>query len=101
LLDENKGIKSDGEAGPMINIKTKPRELIRTKDISLAMLVNKEGDILWRKGREIKEKTIDEGDGFPKSYLKRSIHNGNILEEQNIEAVKKPFYDLRRCEDER
>jgi hypothetical protein len=37
----------------MINIKTKLWELLRTKDISLAMLVNKEGEILWRKGREI------------------------------------------------
>jgi transcriptional regulator with PAS, ATPase and Fis domain len=66
------------------NIKTKLWDLLKEKEVSLVMLYNKDGEILWHKGRTIIGKTIDEGDGFSKSYIKRTLKNCYAIEQENV-----------------
>ena len=66
------------------NIKTKLWKLLRNKDVSLAMIVHHEGEILWHRGREIKGKYIGDGQGFSKSCLLESIKNANAFEEEDV-----------------
>jgi transcriptional regulator with PAS, ATPase and Fis domain len=66
------------------SIKTKLWELLKDKDVSLALLYNREGEILWHKGRKIIGRTIDEGDGFSKSYIKETIKKPGAVEKENI-----------------
>lgn len=66
------------------SIKTKLWELLEEKEVSLAMLYNKDGEILWHKGRDIIGRTIEEGDGFSKSYIKRTMMNPRTVEEENV-----------------
>lgn len=67
------------------SIKAKLWELLKNKDVSLALLYNREGEILWHKGRNIIGRTVEEGDGFSKSYIKKTINNPAAIEEENIE----------------
>jgi transcriptional regulator with PAS, ATPase and Fis domain len=66
------------------SIKTKLWSLLKEKDVSLAMLYNREGDILWHRGREIKGRTIKEGEGFSKSSIIGTMKNGGALEEEDV-----------------
>ncbi len=66
------------------SIKTKLWELLKGKEVSLALLYNREGEILWHKGREIIGRTIEEGEGFSKSYIKGTINTPGTIEEENI-----------------
>jgi len=54
-------------------IKDKIWNLLKEKEISLAMIYDKEGKILWHKGREIQGKDVFAGYGFCKSYIKESL----------------------------
>jgi hypothetical protein len=65
-------------------IKTKLWEILKEKDISLAMVYEREGRILWHKGREIIGKTIQEGDGFSKSFLIKSLQTGEGIDRENV-----------------
>ncbi len=66
------------------SIKTKLWELLKGKEVSLALLYNRDGEILWHKGREIIGRTIEEGEGFSKSYIKGTINTPGTIEEENI-----------------
>ncbi|MCP5102938.1 MAG: hypothetical protein GY950_06155, partial [bacterium] len=66
------------------SIKKKLWDLLKEKDVSLAMLYNRKGEILWHKGREIDGKTIDEGKGFSRSYLKKVFDSHDTVEGENI-----------------
>jgi DNA-binding NtrC family response regulator len=69
------------------NIKTKLWELLKKKEISLAMIFNKEGEILWHRGREIKGRTLEEGHGFSRSCLRQCLAIDNTLIEQDVAVV--------------
>ena len=45
-------------------IKLKLWEILKKKEVSLAVVYDREGRLLWHKGREISGKTIEEGEGF-------------------------------------
>lgn len=66
------------------SLKTKLWDLLKEKDVSLAMLYNKKGEILWHKGRNIKGNTIEKGEGFSKSYIKKSLTNNVGIEIENV-----------------
>lgn len=66
------------------SIKAKLWELLKEKEVSLAMLYNREGEILWHRGREIVGRTVEEGDGFSKSYIKGTLENPGTIEEENV-----------------
>jgi transcriptional regulator with PAS, ATPase and Fis domain len=77
------------------SIKTKLWELLKGKEVSLAMLYNREGEILWHKGRDIIGGTIEEGDGFSKSYIKSTLNTSCTIEEENI-VISSETTDLSR-----
>jgi hypothetical protein len=54
-------------------IKDKIRNLLKEKEISLAMIYDKDGKILWHKGRDIEGKDVFTGSGFCKSYIEKSL----------------------------
>jgi hypothetical protein len=62
------------------SLKTKLWNLLKEKAVSLAMLYNKQGEILWHRGRQIKGKTVYTGDGFSKSYIKKSLEDNTAVE---------------------
>lgn len=66
------------------SIKTKLWNLLREKEVSLAMLYDKKGRILWHRGRKIKGKMIHSGEGFSKSAIEKTIHNGAPIEQEDV-----------------
>jgi len=66
------------------SIKTKLWDLLKEKEVSLAMLYNREGEILWHKGREIGGKTIYDGEGFSKTYIKKTLNNSDTIETEDV-----------------
>ena len=66
------------------SLKTKLWNLLKEKAVSLAMLYNKKGEILWHRGRHIKGKTVYTGDGFSKSYIKKSLEDNAAIEKENV-----------------
>jgi DNA-binding NtrC family response regulator len=65
-------------------IKTKLWDILKEKEVSLAMVYDREGRILWHKGREIIGKTIQEGEGFSKSFLIKSLQSGEGIDRENV-----------------
>lgn len=65
-------------------IKARIWELLREKEISLAILLNRDGDILWNRGRKIKGRTVGEGEGFSRSLILRALTCKDTLEEQDV-----------------
>lgn len=65
-------------------IKKKIWNLLEKKDVSLAMLYNKDGDILWHKGRGIVGRNVTGGEGFPKSHILETLDNPQPIEEENV-----------------
>jgi len=65
-------------------IKNKLSSLIKEKEVSLAMLYDSDGNILWHMGRNIVGRTIDEGQGFCKTYLIDSLKNKNWLYKRDV-----------------
>ena len=55
------------------SVKTLIWDFLKEREVSLAMIYNREGEILWHKGRGIKGRTIDEGEGFSKSLILKTI----------------------------
>jgi hypothetical protein len=53
------------------SIKTKLWDLLKEKEVSLAMLYNKNGEILWHKGRKITGKTIHQGEKLYQKNVKQ------------------------------
>jgi transcriptional regulator with PAS, ATPase and Fis domain len=65
------------------SIKEKVWEILKKKGVSLAMIFNGEGSILWSRGRKISGKTIAEGDGFCKSVIIESMKDKREINEQD------------------
>ncbi len=49
-------------------------QCIKNKEVSLFMIFSNEGEVLWRQGREVKGKTIRDGNGFCRSYCQEAIN---------------------------
>ena len=77
------------------SIKNKIWELLKEKEVSLAMLYNRKGEILWHRGREISGKTIAGGEGFSKSFIDKTRHPTDTVEEENV-IVTSEMVDLSR-----
>ena len=65
-------------------VKNKIWEMLKEKEVSLAMVYDREGKILWHKGRDIKGNSIQDGEGFSKSYLYKSLESGQGLDRENV-----------------
>jgi two-component system response regulator PilR (NtrC family) len=71
------------------SIKIKLWDILKEKQVSLAMLYDKKGEILWHRGRAISGRYIHEGQGFSKTYLAKAINNSNPIEEENVIVASK------------
>lgn len=67
------------------SIKAQLWELLKKKEVSLVMIFDKEGTILWNKGRKIEGKSIHLGNGFSKSFVKRIMTGSHIIQKENVE----------------
>lgn len=65
-------------------IKSQLWDLLKKKDVSLVMIYDNEGNILWHKGRRIKGKSIEDGEGFSKSFIKDTCCTTNAVVEKNL-----------------
>jgi DNA-binding NtrC family response regulator len=63
------------------SIKNKVWDILKGKEVSLAMLYDREGRILWHRGREIKGQTIVDGRGFSKSCAEAALTQGAAMED--------------------
>lgn len=54
----------------LAELKEKIWGILRDQDVSLAMIIGYDGEILWRRGRPVVGRTVSEGDGFSKTGLK-------------------------------
>lgn len=61
-------------------------DMLKEKDVSLALLFNHKGEILWSRGRKIMGKDVFQGEGFPKTYVHQVLDSGNPIEKENIIA---------------
>ncbi|MFC2155094.1 sigma 54-interacting transcriptional regulator [Acidobacteriota bacterium] len=64
-------------------IKEKIWEILKKKGISLAMIYDCEGKILWHKGRKISGRNITKGDGFCKSVIKKCMKDNKEISKQD------------------
>jgi DNA-binding NtrC family response regulator len=65
-------------------LKSRIWSLLAEKDVSLAMLFDRRGRILWHKGRSVRARTVEEGVGFPKSSIRTAIERGSALHEDDV-----------------
>ncbi len=63
------------------SIKNKVWEILKGKEVSLAMLFDREGRILWHRGRAIKGTTVAAGRGFSKSCAEAALKQGAARED--------------------
>ncbi len=65
-------------------IKNKLWNVLCEKDVSLAMVYDREGRILWHRGRGITGRTIESGEGFPKSLIRETISEPKALHTEDV-----------------
>jgi hypothetical protein len=65
------------------SIRTKIWELLKDKEVSLALIFDKEGKIHWHKGRKIKGDNVFDGEGFCKSYIVEALEQNVSIETEN------------------
>jgi DNA-binding NtrC family response regulator len=76
------------------HIKEKIWHLLKEKEISLVMIYDRSGKILWHKGREIDGPDIFEGYGFCKSYIQKSLENPGRIDIEDV--IKSDIADLSK-----
>lgn len=57
-------------------IKDRIWELLKDKEISLAMIFNSEGEILWHRGRRVDGRTLSRGAGYCSTPVLEVVRNG-------------------------
>jgi len=65
------------------SIKNKIWEIVQDKEISLVMIFNKKGEILWNKGRQVIGNNVFKGSGFSKTYTQEILRNERFLTAEN------------------
>jgi transcriptional regulator with PAS, ATPase and Fis domain len=75
-------VEAEGKEKPdMIEmVKDRIWVLLKDKEISLAMIYDNNGKILWHKGREIEGKDVYTGIGFCKSYIEESLKSSSRID---------------------
>jgi DNA-binding NtrC family response regulator len=63
------------------SIKNKIWDVLKGKEVSLAMLYDRDGRILWHRGRDIKGLTVMDGCGFSKSCAEAALKMGTARED--------------------
>jgi transcriptional regulator with PAS, ATPase and Fis domain len=69
------------------SVKTQLWDILKKKEVSLVMIFDKSGEILWHKGREIVGRSIHLGAGFSTSCAKKIIAHGNPIKTGDAQIV--------------
>jgi transcriptional regulator with PAS, ATPase and Fis domain len=69
------------------SVKTQLWDILKKKEVSLVMIFDKNGEILWHKGREIVGRSIHLGAGFSTSCAKKIIAHGNPIKTGDAQIV--------------
>ncbi len=64
-------------------IKNKIWAILRDKDVSLVMIYNRNGEILWHQGRPIQGRTLSQGGGFSSTLIRELLQSRQIIEKEN------------------
>lgn len=67
--------------------KRKLLDVLKEKEVSLAMIYDRDGRILWRSGRRIRGTTVENGEGFSKTSIKRTLSGEGPLCENDVMAT--------------
>jgi transcriptional regulator with PAS, ATPase and Fis domain len=65
-------------------IKAKLWNLLKDKSVSLVMIYNEKGEILWHRGRQITGRNVQEGGNFCKSYIFKSFKKKEEILKRNV-----------------
>ncbi|MCP4152897.1 MAG: sigma-54-dependent Fis family transcriptional regulator [bacterium] len=65
-------------------IKDRIWNILSKKEVSLVMIYDMDGNILWHRGRKITGRTVHEGEGFSKTYIKKAFEEGEVLETKGL-----------------
>jgi len=65
-------------------IKSKLWSVLSSKEVSLAMVYDRHGHILWHRGRTITGKSVEDGEGFPKSLIRDSLENRQEVGSEDV-----------------
>lgn len=66
------------------SIKNRLWRQLEGREVSLAMVYDCEGRILWHRGRTISGDTIEVGSGFPRSPIRQTLEDGVALEAEDV-----------------
>jgi transcriptional regulator with GAF, ATPase, and Fis domain len=78
-------------------IERKVWDVFRKKKVSFAMIYDIDGNILWHKGREISGSTINEANGFSKTYIKEALINGKTFKSGGLIIPVNGDYATKSC----
>ncbi len=65
-------------------LKRRLAALLLRKEVSLALIFDREGRILWHTGRSISGHSVKDGSGFPRSAILQAIETGHSLQEEKV-----------------
>jgi DNA-binding NtrC family response regulator len=65
-------------------LKSKLWELLRSKQVSLALIYDREGHILWHRGRRIRGHSVGEGEGFSRTAIEKTLEGGTPVSEDEV-----------------
>jgi DNA-binding NtrC family response regulator len=65
-------------------LKNKISDLLRRKEVSLAMIVDRDGRILWHEGRSIRGRQVSDGEGFSRSALEQALAAETATRQEDV-----------------
>jgi transcriptional regulator with PAS, ATPase and Fis domain len=69
------------------SIKTQLWDILKKKAVSLVMIFDDTGEILWHRGRTIIGKSIQMGSGFSRSFTQKVIANGGMIRKDHVDIM--------------
>lgn len=68
-------------------IKKKLWDLLEKKRVSLVMIYNRKGEILWHRGRKVIGKSVEDGSNFCKSFVLTTINELKKISKSNVSIL--------------
>jgi DNA-binding NtrC family response regulator len=65
-------------------LKRKLVDVLQRKEVSLALIFDRQGRILWHAGRSVRGDDVRQGGGFPRSAILKVLETGEGLEEEAV-----------------
>ncbi len=65
-------------------LKSKLWELLHSKQVSLALIYDRDGHILWHRGRRIRGQRVREGEGFSRTAIEKTLESGTPVTEDEV-----------------